>query len=71
MYSEPINNELPMAIFCASQRHRPRTQKWILRIIFQLAEQNVLFNRPTNMKTRQELSRFRMINDEASIKISC
>jgi hypothetical protein len=66
--SEQINNELPMAILCASQHHRPTAQKWIFIIIFPLAEQNVLFNSPINMKTRQELPRFNMINDEAPIR---
>jgi hypothetical protein len=69
--AEQINNELPMAILCASQRHRPTAQKLILFITFPLTEQNVLFNSTKNMKTRQELPRFVMINDEASIRIFC
>jgi hypothetical protein len=62
--SEPINNELPMAILCASQHHRPTAKKLILLITFPLTEQNVLFNSPLNRKARQELPRFGMINDE-------
>jgi hypothetical protein len=60
-----------MAILCASQHQGPTVKKWILIISFPLAEQNVLFNSPINMKTRQELPRFVMINDEASIRIFC
>jgi hypothetical protein len=46
-----------MAILCASQRHRPTAQKWILIISFPLAEDITLFNWQLNTKNAAETCR--------------